>query len=55
MPGAAPRARARRDAVRQALARITLADMDRNIPRAFQARAAAQPSEDLAFTLLSAE
>ncbi len=43
------------DAVRQALARITLADMDRNVPRAFQARAAAQPSEDLAFTLLSAE
>ena len=43
------------DAVRQALGRITLADMDRNVPRPFQARAAAPQSEDLAFTLISAE
>ncbi len=43
------------DVVRQALGRITLADMDRNIPRAFQARAAAQQPDVLAFTLLSAE
>lgn len=42
------------DAVRQALARITLADMDRSAPRAFQARPAVQP-EDLAFNLISAE
>jgi FeS assembly SUF system regulator len=43
------------DAVRQALGRITLADMDRNAPRAFQARAAAQQPEDLALNLISAE
>ena len=42
------------DAVRQALGRITLADMDRSTPRASQARATAQP-EDLAFNLISAE
>ena len=42
------------DAVRQALGRITLADMDQNVPRAFQARTAA-PQPEVAFTLISAE
>jgi len=42
------------DAVRQALGRITLADMDQNVPRAFQARIAA-PQPEVAFTLISAE
>ena len=42
------------DAVRQALGRITLADMDQNVPRAFQARTAASQPEG-AFTLMSAE
>ena len=42
------------DAVRQALSRITLADMDRNVPRAFQARTVATQPE-VAFTLISAE
>jgi len=42
------------DAVLQALGQITLADMDRSIPRAFQAPAAKQP-DALAFTLISAE
>ncbi len=42
------------DAVRQALARITLADMDRSAPRA-HARAAAQQPDALALTLISAE
>jgi len=42
------------DAVRQALGQITLADMDRSIPRAFQVPAAEQPKA-LAFNLISAE
>ena len=48
------------DAVRQALTRITLADMDRNVPRAFQPRPVAQlpdgPSPNaLVLATLSAE
>ncbi len=43
------------DAVRQALSHITLADMDRNIPRAFPPRIAVQQPDVLALTSFSAE
>jgi len=43
------------DAVRQALSHITLADMDRNIPRAFPPRTAVQQPDVLALTSFSAE